>query len=214
MAEQSLSFDDSAAYERAMGRWSRAVAPAFLDWVAPPSGARWLEVGCGTGVFTELVVDTVCARHGVRRRPVKRANRPRAPPAGGTASRFPGGRCTGAALRRRRLRRRRRRARHQLHPRSAPGAGRNAPRRPCGRHRRRLRVGLRGGTFSQWAVARRDAAVRCRCSGTAGHEGFEPGRARLAVSGRGFRERRHPVHRGDATVFQLRRVLAGADAQL
>jgi SAM-dependent methyltransferase len=40
-----------------MGRWSRAVAPAFLDWVAPPSGARWLEVGCGTGVFTELVVD-------------------------------------------------------------------------------------------------------------------------------------------------------------
>ena len=66
MAEQSLNFDDSAAYERAMGRWSRAVAPTFLDWVAPPSGARWLEVGCGTGVFTELVVETsapatVCA---------------------------------------------------------------------------------------------------------------------------------------------------------
>ena len=60
MAEQPLSFDDSAAYERAMGRWSRAVAPTFLDWVAPPSGARWLEVGCGTGVFTELVVDA-CA---------------------------------------------------------------------------------------------------------------------------------------------------------
>jgi ubiquinone/menaquinone biosynthesis C-methylase UbiE len=60
MAEQSFSFDDSAAYERAMGRWSRAVAPAFLDWVAPPSGARWLDVGCGTGVFTELVVDA-CA---------------------------------------------------------------------------------------------------------------------------------------------------------
>jgi SAM-dependent methyltransferase len=60
VAEQSLSFDDGAAYERAMGRWSRAVAPAFLDWVAPPSGARWLEVGCGTGVFTELVVET-CA---------------------------------------------------------------------------------------------------------------------------------------------------------
>jgi SAM-dependent methyltransferase len=24
--------------------------------MAPPSGARWLDVGCGTGVFTELVV--------------------------------------------------------------------------------------------------------------------------------------------------------------
>jgi len=52
------SFDDSAAYERFMGRWSRAAAPVFLDWIEPPSGARWLDVGCGTGVFTELVLDT------------------------------------------------------------------------------------------------------------------------------------------------------------
>jgi len=58
VAELPFSFDDSAAYERAMGRWSRAVGPVFLDWVAPPSGARWLEVGCGTGIFTELILDT------------------------------------------------------------------------------------------------------------------------------------------------------------
>ena len=57
MTEQSLRFDDSAAYERLMGRWSRAVAPVFLDWLAPPSGARWLEIGCGTGVFTEVLLD-------------------------------------------------------------------------------------------------------------------------------------------------------------
>jgi SAM-dependent methyltransferase len=29
-----------------------------LDWVASPVGARWLDVGCGTGAFTELVLDT------------------------------------------------------------------------------------------------------------------------------------------------------------
>jgi len=58
MAELPHSFDDSAAYERFMGRWSRAVGPVFLDWVASPSGTRWLEVGCGTGIFTELILDT------------------------------------------------------------------------------------------------------------------------------------------------------------
>jgi ubiquinone/menaquinone biosynthesis C-methylase UbiE len=58
MSDVALAFDDAAAYERLMGRWSRAVGPVFLDWVAPPSRARWLEVGCGTGVFTELVLDS------------------------------------------------------------------------------------------------------------------------------------------------------------
>jgi len=27
------------AYERYMGRWSRPLARAFLEWLAPPSGA-------------------------------------------------------------------------------------------------------------------------------------------------------------------------------
>jgi SAM-dependent methyltransferase len=55
--EGTHTFDDGAAYERFMGRWSRAAGAVFLDWVAPPSDARWLDVGCGTGVFTELVLD-------------------------------------------------------------------------------------------------------------------------------------------------------------
>lgn len=57
---QETSFADGAAYERRMGRWSRAAGEIFLDWIAPPKGARWLDVGCGTGIFTELVVDS-CA---------------------------------------------------------------------------------------------------------------------------------------------------------
>lgn len=53
-------FTDGAAYERRLGRWTRVAGAIFLDWLAPPSGARWLDVGCGTGVFTELLLDT-CA---------------------------------------------------------------------------------------------------------------------------------------------------------
>ena len=30
----------------------------FLDWLAPPTHAHWLDIGCGTGVFTELIVST------------------------------------------------------------------------------------------------------------------------------------------------------------
>jgi ubiquinone/menaquinone biosynthesis C-methylase UbiE len=41
-----------------MGRWSRAVGGIFLEWLAPPKGVHWLDVGCGTGAFTELVLGT------------------------------------------------------------------------------------------------------------------------------------------------------------
>src|SRR6185437_9787635 len=55
MAVAAISFDDGAAYERFMGRWSRAVGARFLDWLAPAAQAHWLEAGCGTGAFTRLV---------------------------------------------------------------------------------------------------------------------------------------------------------------
>jgi SAM-dependent methyltransferase len=57
MAEQRIRFDDGAAYERMMGRWSQLTGELFLDWLAPPSGLRWLDVGCGNGAFTELLVE-------------------------------------------------------------------------------------------------------------------------------------------------------------
>jgi SAM-dependent methyltransferase len=55
--EEKTSFSDGEAYERFMGRWSRAAGTIFLDWIAAPAGARWIDVGCGTGAFTELVLD-------------------------------------------------------------------------------------------------------------------------------------------------------------
>jgi SAM-dependent methyltransferase len=53
----AISFDDGAAYERYMGAWSQRVGDAFLDWLAAPPGLSWLDVGCGNGAFTELLVD-------------------------------------------------------------------------------------------------------------------------------------------------------------
>lgn len=62
-----IRFDDGAAYERYMGIWSQFAGEAFLDWLAPPPGLHWLDVGCGNGAFTETIVERCApvAVHGV-----------------------------------------------------------------------------------------------------------------------------------------------------
>jgi ubiquinone/menaquinone biosynthesis C-methylase UbiE len=57
MAELQIRFDDGAAYERMMGIWSRLAGEIFLDWLAPPVDLRWIDVGCGNGAFTQLIVE-------------------------------------------------------------------------------------------------------------------------------------------------------------
>lgn len=56
MRSDGIRFEDGARYERYMGRWSQRVGAAFLDWLAPAPGLRWLDVGCGNGAFTETLV--------------------------------------------------------------------------------------------------------------------------------------------------------------
>jgi len=56
MTQPAIRFDDAAAYERFMGVWSQAAGEVFLDWLAPLPGQSWVDVGCGNGAFTELLV--------------------------------------------------------------------------------------------------------------------------------------------------------------
>jgi SAM-dependent methyltransferase len=56
MAQGPIRFDDGAAYDRGMGSWSRLAGQVFLDWLSPASGLQWLDVGCGSGAFTELLL--------------------------------------------------------------------------------------------------------------------------------------------------------------
>src|ERR1700743_2854827 len=56
MPEVKITFDDANDYECFMGAWSRSVGEQFLAWFAPPRDARWLDVGCGTGAFSELIL--------------------------------------------------------------------------------------------------------------------------------------------------------------
>lgn len=44
-------------YERYVGRWSRQVAPRFLDWLGVGPGRRWLDLGCGTGALCAAVLE-------------------------------------------------------------------------------------------------------------------------------------------------------------
>jgi ubiquinone/menaquinone biosynthesis C-methylase UbiE len=57
-----IRFEDGAGYEQYMGRWSQLTGEAFLDWLAPAPGLRWLDVGCGNGAFTEMIVERCAPR--------------------------------------------------------------------------------------------------------------------------------------------------------
>jgi ubiquinone/menaquinone biosynthesis C-methylase UbiE len=52
-----IRFEDGGAYERYMGKWSQRVGETFLHWLAPRPGLKWLDVGCGNGAFTEMLIE-------------------------------------------------------------------------------------------------------------------------------------------------------------
>jgi SAM-dependent methyltransferase len=48
-------WNSGSAYELYVGRWSRPVAGAFIEWLDVAPNAAWLDVGCGTGALSEAI---------------------------------------------------------------------------------------------------------------------------------------------------------------
>jgi trans-aconitate methyltransferase len=45
-----------AAYETYIGRWSRLVAEQFVRWLDLAPHSAWLDVGCGTGALSQVIL--------------------------------------------------------------------------------------------------------------------------------------------------------------
>jgi 2-polyprenyl-3-methyl-5-hydroxy-6-metoxy-1,4-benzoquinol methylase len=51
----AAGFQNPEAYENAMGRWSRRLAPLLIKFGGLADGDRVLDVGCGTGSLTRAL---------------------------------------------------------------------------------------------------------------------------------------------------------------
>lgn len=66
MAENAADtnyFTNGAAYDRLARRITRDVGGIFIDWLSLPKGLNWIDVGCGTGAFTQLLLDRCAPGH-------------------------------------------------------------------------------------------------------------------------------------------------------
>ena len=50
-------WEDGDQYEKFMGRWSKLISRKFLAWLDVPPDRVWLDLGCGTGSLTKLLLE-------------------------------------------------------------------------------------------------------------------------------------------------------------
>lgn len=55
-SDYGSTFNNAQAYEGYVGRWSRPVGQRFIEWLDIAPGGRWLDVGAGTGILTEVIL--------------------------------------------------------------------------------------------------------------------------------------------------------------
>jgi SAM-dependent methyltransferase len=56
MNQKAKLWGSGEAYDAYVGRWSRLVAPLFVEWVSPSPERDWVDVGCGTGELTDAII--------------------------------------------------------------------------------------------------------------------------------------------------------------
>jgi phospholipid N-methyltransferase len=56
-------WDNIAGYEMYVGRWSSLISIHFVNWLNPIPTLKWLELGCGTGALTKVIVEKCLPSH-------------------------------------------------------------------------------------------------------------------------------------------------------
>lgn len=54
---QHDNWTSGESYDAYIGRWSRRIAPLFVEWLNAADNLVWADVGCGTGALSQAIVD-------------------------------------------------------------------------------------------------------------------------------------------------------------